>query len=326
MTTIDLQSYDQVIVAFSGGKDSIASFLSLLEAGVPTHKIELWHHDIDGREEGKNFMDWPATPAYCRKFAAEFGVPIFFSWREGGFLREMMRNQTATSQTHFKTPEGLQSAGGKSGRLGTWRMFPQVSANLSVRWCSAYLKVDVASLALSNQPRFHNSRTLVVSGERAAESAARAKYATFEPDRSDASKGKLNPVVDRYRPVHAWSEKDVWAIIERFNINTHPAYRLGWGQLSCALCIFGQKNQWASAAAVFPDRVIRVAELEQEFGKTIDRTSSVLDKMAQGVPYASITADLIAEANDENWDGHIRLNAGKWQLPAGAFGECHGPN
>jgi hypothetical protein len=31
----DMHCYDRYLVAFSGGKDSIASFLSLLEAGVP---------------------------------------------------------------------------------------------------------------------------------------------------------------------------------------------------------------------------------------------------------------------------------------------------
>jgi len=41
-----LASYDKYIVAFSGGKDSIALVLYLLSVGVPTHKIELWHHDM----------------------------------------------------------------------------------------------------------------------------------------------------------------------------------------------------------------------------------------------------------------------------------------
>jgi hypothetical protein len=58
----DLSTYDRFVIAFSGGKDSIACFLHLLESGVQREKIELWHHDVDGRE-GNHFMDWPCTPA-----------------------------------------------------------------------------------------------------------------------------------------------------------------------------------------------------------------------------------------------------------------------
>ncbi len=46
----DLASYDHVIVAFSGGKDSLACLLHLLDLGVPRERIGLWHHDVDGRE------------------------------------------------------------------------------------------------------------------------------------------------------------------------------------------------------------------------------------------------------------------------------------
>jgi tRNA(Ile)-lysidine synthase TilS/MesJ len=61
---MDLASYDVIIVAFSGGKDSAACVLHLLDLGVPKHKIELWHHLVDGRE-GSTLMDWPCTEAYC---------------------------------------------------------------------------------------------------------------------------------------------------------------------------------------------------------------------------------------------------------------------
>lgn len=325
MSEIDLQSYDKYIVAFSGGKDSIASFLTLLEAGVPTDRIELWHHLVDGREEGKGFMDWKSTEAYCKRFAAAFNVPIYFSWKEGGFKREMLRNKTETARTWFETPEGLETAGGNSGKFGTRLLFPQASPDLSVRWCSAYLKVDICSTSIRNQDRFNFHRTLLVTGERAQESTARAKYATFEPDRADGRDGRNKRLVDHYRPVHALSEKGVWALIEKYRINVAPPYRLGWGRLSCAKCIFGNRDQWASAAVVDPEGVLEIAELEAQFGKTIDRKAAVLDKLASGTAYGSISAALIAEANNESWDGPIVLPEGTWTLPAGAFKECGGP-
>ena len=95
--------YDKYIVAFSGGKDSTACFLQLLEMGISKDRIELWHHLVDGVNE--TFMDWECTEDYCRKFAEAFEVPIYFSWKEGGFKREMLRYETATAETWFEIPE-----------------------------------------------------------------------------------------------------------------------------------------------------------------------------------------------------------------------------
>ena len=176
----NLNEYSKVIIAFSGGKDSLACLLHVLESGADKDKIELWHHEIDGRE-GSQLMDWVITPDYCRKVAEAFGIPIFFSWKVGGFEGEMLRANSRTQPTKFETPnDGILQIGGTRGKESTRRKFPQVSANLSVRWCSAYLKIDVCSAAIRNQKRFNNSKTLVVTGERAEESVARANYQEFE--------------------------------------------------------------------------------------------------------------------------------------------------
>ncbi len=54
-------SYEKVIVMFSGGKDSIASVIALLEAGCPAHLIELWHQDVDGAERPHGFIMKPTA-------------------------------------------------------------------------------------------------------------------------------------------------------------------------------------------------------------------------------------------------------------------------
>ena len=87
---MDIDLYDTIIVAFSGGKDSMACVLDLLHRGVSKDKIELWHHDVDGRE-GSKLMDWPVTRDYCNKFAKAMGLKLYYSWKVGGFEREMLR-------------------------------------------------------------------------------------------------------------------------------------------------------------------------------------------------------------------------------------------
>lgn len=58
------------MVAFSGGKDSLACLLHLIEMGVAPGKIHLLHHEIDGREGSTHaeylvrhgFMDFSRKP------------------------------------------------------------------------------------------------------------------------------------------------------------------------------------------------------------------------------------------------------------------------
>jgi 3'-phosphoadenosine 5'-phosphosulfate sulfotransferase (PAPS reductase)/FAD synthetase len=324
----DLHSYDHYLVAFSGGKDSIATFLHLLDNGVPLDKIELWHHEIDGRE-GSTLIDWPCTAAYCKAFAEAFGVPIYFSWRTGGFEREMLRDNAATAPVVFELANGsFAQAGGDSGKTGTRLRFPQQSASLSTRWCSAYLKVDVMAAAIRNQARFNGKRTLVLTGERAEESACRAGYDTLAPYRADARESKrLKRWIDHHRPIKEMSETEVWASLERYRINPHPAYRLGWGRVSCAGCIFGSVDQWASLREVNPHQFVQIAEYEARFGCTISRNKQTVIELAdRGTSYAAINSVDVAAALRTTWDEPIIVPTNQeWKLPAGAFGDSAGP-
>lgn len=318
----DLGSYDKILVAFSGGKDSVAALLGLLEHGVPREKIELWHHDIDGH--GRSFMDWPITPAYCKAVADALGIPIYFSWREGGFEREMMRNEDRTAAVVFEKPDGtLGRAGGVAGKEGTRLKFPQQGADLKTRWCSGVLKIDVMASAIRNQERFNDKRTLVVTGERAQESSNRARYKTFEPHRT-TTQGRH---VDQYRPVHAWTEEQVWDAMKRRGVVPHPAYQLGWGRLSCRTCIFGSANQWASIRSLYPEHFENIADREREFGVTIHRKEGVHERADKGTPYAAAEAqpELAKLANGTEWSGPVVVSPEEWKLPAGAFGEKDGP-
>jgi 3'-phosphoadenosine 5'-phosphosulfate sulfotransferase (PAPS reductase)/FAD synthetase len=324
-----LKSYKRIVVAFSGGKDSLAALLAILEQltleGRSWDCVELWHHDVDG---GETFMDWPITSAYCQAVADALGLPLFFSYKVGGFLGEMNRDATPTQATRFQNRERDWIEVGGKGKPGTRGLFPQVAADLKVRWCSAYLKIDVMDRAICGQSRFLNSRSLVVTGERAEESSNRAKYKTFEPHRTDNREGSRNPRwIDHWRPVHAWEESDVWAIIRKFGIVPHVAYQLGWGRLSCLSCIFGSANQWATIAAVFPEHLERVALREEASGRTIQRGISVRALAARGTPYAAAMTrpDLVALAMSSAWTIPALVAPEAWTLPHGAYGENAGP-
>jgi 3'-phosphoadenosine 5'-phosphosulfate sulfotransferase (PAPS reductase)/FAD synthetase len=330
MSREQLESYDFILVAFSGGKDSLACLLDLIERGAPKSRIELWHHDIDGRE-GSTLMDWPCTRDYCKQVAQALGLPIYYSWKVGGFEREMLRDEALTAPTAFEAPEGVHYVGGDRGKESTRRQFPQVSGDLSVRWCSAYLKIDVCAKAICNQERFAGKRILVVTGERAEESPGRAKYERFEADRTDLARKERKTAkeglrhVDHWRPVHGWDESKVWEIIARHRITPHPAYRLGWGRVSCAACIFGSPNQWASLRQINRGQFDRVAGYEVEFGKTIQRKLSVIQQADKGRPYDMKEADIEAALSTSFVEPVVVPIGQDWVLPQGAFGESCGP-
>jgi 3'-phosphoadenosine 5'-phosphosulfate sulfotransferase (PAPS reductase)/FAD synthetase len=323
-----LNSYDRIIIAFSAGKDSVACFLDLLESGADLSRIEIWHHRVDGWDG--DFMDWPCTNAYCEAFALALGIPLYFTWKNGGFLGEMLRENSRTQPISFQAPQLdgsvlVVTTGGTGGKESTRLAFPQVAADLSVRWCSSYLKIDNARTALRNQERFNHSRTLFISGERAEESPGRAGYATFEPDDADARHSpKLGRYIDRYRPVHRWSEAQVWAIMERWRINPHPAYRLGWSRCSCAGCIFNGADEFASLRKINARQFGQLARREDQFGRTIKRDIGLRALADRGKPFTMHEAD-IAAALAETWTEPIILPAGQWQLPAGAFAKGGGP-
>ena len=325
LTKKELMSYDKILIGFSGGKDSIGCLLSILDMGIPKDKIEIWHHSIDGHE-GSTLMDWPVTPDYCRKFAAAFQLPIYYSWLEGGFEREMLRDKALKAPTHFEDEHHKEHVvGGVRGKLNTRLKFPQVSADLSVRWCSAYLKIDACTTAINNQERFRNKRTLVVTGERAQESSARAKYNIFEPDRSDLRDGKkYTRHVDHYRVVHPMSETKIWELMEKYKINPHNAYKLGWSRLSCMACIFGDKNQWASVKEIDPARFRKITKYEQQFGCTIHRTKTVDELIQAGKPYANMSILDIHQSMSTIYNENIFVR--KWKLPQGAFTGGGGPS
>ncbi|CAM2909296.1 phosphoadenosine phosphosulfate reductase [Komagataeibacter xylinus] len=318
----DLDRYARIVVAFSGGKDSVASLCALLDAGANPDRIELWHHDVDG---GEPLMDWPSTHGYVRALAASFSVPVWFSWRQGGFLREMLRENTPTAPISFESPEGVKTRGGR-GKPNTRLRFPQVSADLTVRWCSGALKIAVADAALRNQERFFDGKSLFVTGERAEESPNRARYAAFEPHRTDTRRSVRRPRhVDHWRPVHSWTERDVWSALERYSVLPALPYQIGFHRLSCRSCIFQSADQAATLRHICPDNFEQLAKYERRFGCTIRRDIDLHGLADRGRPFRAALnrPDLVARAISDRWTGSVRLS--RWSLPAGAFGEGDGP-
>ena len=320
---VDLDTYDNIIVCLSAGKDSIACMLHLIDEGVDLAKVELWHHDVDGG--GPVFMDWPQVPQYTRSLAHYFDVPVYFSWLEGGFEGEMLKQDAYGKPHKVETPTGLLTLerDTKRAQPGTRMRFPQMAADLKTRWCSGALKVDPGRRALTNQDRFDGKRVLFITGERRQESPMRSRYMQLEPHACDRRKGRKARHVDAWRPVLNWGEDRVWDTFRRHRIIAPVPYRLGWSRSSCQTCIYNSGRIWATVARYFPERAAKIEAYERQFGVTISRTrQTVLEIASRYKPFEIDDLEALDQATREDYTLPVALPQGvPWKLPVGAFGK-----
>lgn len=320
---IDVSDYDRIVLCMSGGKDSIACLLHLVEIGVDLSKVELWHHDVDGRE-GSNLMDWAFMADYNRKLAEAFKVPLYFSWLDGGFEGEMLKENNYSRPHKIETPVGLITLqrDTKRAKPNTRLRFPQISPSLQTRWCSSALKIDVGRRALNNQDRLDGQNILFITGERRQESPNRARYNQLEPHFCDRRKGRKARYIDAWRPVLHWSEEEVWGILERHRVVAPVPYRLGWSRSSCMTCIYNGPRIWATIKHYFPDRAIKIAEYEDQFGTTISRNRiNVIEVAESARPFELDDMEALEQAFCTDYNLPIIHEVGQtWLSPPGAYG------
>jgi len=301
---LPFDQYDLVIVSFSGGKDSLACILHILELGIPTEKIELWHQAVDGRPGvDPRFFDWPCTESYCKAVAKALGITLRFQWREGGYEREINKVNAALAPASFELPDGTIGSAGGHGIPNTRLKFPAAVADLRTRWCSAILKIDVSTAAVNNDPRLKDANVLVVSGERRQESNNRARYAKVDEHKSTTQKRR----VDQWRAIIDWREEQVWEIIERWRVRPHPAYYLGWGRVSCLPCIFGNPDQWASVKSIDPELFEKILGYEHQFGRTIQQGGDIEHLAAKGRSFVPDDRRMIRLALSEDYPDSMIL-------------------
>ena len=307
-----LQSDCKILVAFSGGKDSIAMVLHLLELGIDKARIELHHHDVDG--SSYKIFDWICTEQYCIDFAKYLDIPIFFSYREGGIIREAMRENQPRGNVYYQSEvDGdfhLREA--DQTKLNTRRKFPAVSADLSVRWCSSTVKIDVLKSVLAANPAFKTGNFLVLTGERRAESVARSRYEMFDWHGANTQKRKVLNV----RIILDWTDSEVWGIMERHHIQPHPSYMLGWKRCSCQNCIFNSPKIWATSNMLSPEKIKVISMIEKDFNHTLYDKFTLEQVVAKATPIEGLAPYWITQATIR-YDAPIYVE--NWQMPIGAY-------
>lgn len=169
-----------------------------------------------------------------------------------------------------------------------------------------------------------NVKILVVSGERRGESKGRSKYNEIEIHRTNAP-AKAHRIVHQWRPVIDYSERDIWEVLKRHNVNPHPCYRAGWNRCSCAMCIFSTPKLFAGIKEIYPEEFEALKRDEEILGFTLDNKCDLETFVgdAESCVYHGDFEALRSLITGEFTIDDVYVK-GRWMYPAGAFHGAEG--
>lgn len=132
-------------------------------------------------------------------------------------------------------------------------------------------------------------------------------------------------IVHQWRPVIDYSEKDIWEVLKRHNVNPHPCYRAGWNRCSCAMCIFSTPKLFAGIREIYPEEYELLKKDEVILGFTLDNkcdldtfvgdAKSCVYRGDLDAIYSLITGEFTVD------DVYVKR---EWKYPAGAFHGAEG--
>ena len=209
----DLTRYDIILVNTSAGKDSevmldIVFKLAAIQ-GVSDRVVAV-HCDL-GRSE------WGGVRALAERQCGRYGVPLHVISRDRDLLHqvEFERKKWPSRSARYCTSDHKRD---------------QVSKVITQLVEDHLLKTTGRRRPRKGQPAV---RVLNCIGLRAQESTDRAQEAVWQRDERASSSVRT---IDRWLPIHAWTEQQVWDHIRAEGLEYHEAYDLGMPRLSCVFC------------------------------------------------------------------------------------------
>lgn len=198
------------VLNHSGGKDSQAMYLHVREL-VPAEQIAIVHADLGA-------VEWAGAIEHIRATTR-------------GERLEVCRSRRTLLQM-------IEERG----------MFPSPQQ----RQCTSDLKRGpiertVRGLVAERKARGELGWNIVVNcmGMRAQESSSRSKLTTLK--RNDGNSKAGREWFD-WLPIHAWTEREVFARIAAADQQPHPVYALGMTRFSCCFCIMASEADLKTAA------------------------------------------------------------------------------
>jgi len=234
---MNLNDFDIIIINSSGGKDSHCALWEVCrlasEQGFPFEKMAVSHQDVGD-------MEWKGTKELVKKQADLFGLKTYYSKRI---------DKNGKEETLLEYVE----------RRGKWPSNKQ-------RYCNSDFKRGPGGRVVTALTKeLGQCKVLYVFGFRKDESPSRAKKEVLKLNNQLTTKKRT---VYDWLPIHDWDTKQVWSIINLYNLPYHPAYDLGMPRLSCCFCIFSPFDALVLAGEENPELLDRYIEVERKIGHT----------------------------------------------------------
>lgn len=228
---------DRIAVGVSGGKDSAALCLWLMEQGLGPDDYDRVFCDTG--------WELPEVYAYLRGPLTDAVGPIIELQPEIPELRPELEELAQG----FEARLGFRSA---MVRLVLGKgMFP----SRKIRFCTVELKAKASATWILTQ----EAEMVNAVGIRAEESLSRSMLDPWEwSDMHDCWV---------WRPLLAWTFDDVIAIHQRHGLVPASPYMDGAARVGCAPCIMARKGEIAWLAERHPERIALLRDLEHEVGR-----------------------------------------------------------
>lgn len=257
------------VIGFSGGKDSVATWLHL------TRELQLPHVTCTFADTGH---ESPITYDYIDMLAREHDLPLvkiqpIVRDVEGElrpekiaerlpdadpldyFVRHHVDGNVIFRSMPVRELEHLWAMPLDMERLAILkRRFPSTMA----RFCTTHLKLYPQRRWLREHCDL--SHVVRVSGVRAEESPARAKHPVYQFDEFMGC-----PL---WLPIHHWSHGEVFACHKRHGVPPNPLYLQGMSRVGCFPCIMSRREELVQIALRFPDAMHDLKAMENRVAES----------------------------------------------------------
>lgn len=259
-TALSLIEQGALVVAnHSGGKDSQAMLIRLLEIAPPSQILVV--HATLGESE------WPGALEHAEAQARAAGVEFIVAKATKTFLGMV--------ETRFEARPEVPS----------W-------PSASHRQCTSDLKRGPIEREVRRYAKEHGFSVVInCMGLRAEESARRAKAQCWKQNEGQSLEPKTfkNGRVTEARawfdwlPIHEMTLQDVLTTIKNAGQELHPAYSTGNERLSCVFCIMASRGDLRNGALQNPELYKRYVQLERLTGYTMHQSRKSLEELT-GLP------------------------------------------
>lgn len=264
-----LEQANWIITSLSGGKDSVAQTILLVERFGP--KV-IAHYQVLPE-------DWPETLPYVQDICNHLGIrlvaqqAVYEPTGDGRGVHRAVILDIHSPSDIVRWGNGVIAG---ATDLALRRGWPPSAAS---RFCTSYFKRDLLNAWLVQNRDWLGEEVVIALGERAAESPRRAKKPEFWPRIE-----RRGWTVWNWLPVHQLSRRQVFRLLHDYGFEPHPAYRAqgmtprdmldkdeeGGPRTACRFCIYASVADVCHQAQIESNRGLlsRIAFVEQVTGKT----------------------------------------------------------